>query len=249
MPHIVVTNDDGIHAPGLRALVEALRAASKVTIVAPLHERSAAAQSLTLRAPVYCDEIAPGEYAVDGTPADAMILAFTTLLREKVDLVISGINPGGNMGENIHYSGTVGAAKEASVHHTPAIAVSLAYRPPQFDFATTAAFATRLASLVIEKGLPPGVILNVNVPQKWSGEIRITRMSPKVTRTFLQPGQDPRGRKYFWITEEKLDGNVEPDTDHAAILAGAASITPLQLDHTHAPSLTHLSSWPSLLKL
>jgi 5'-nucleotidase len=248
MPHIVVTNDDGIHSPGLRALADALRVIAKVTIVAPLYERSAAAQSLTLRAPVYCDQIAPGEFAVDGTPADAMILAFTTLLKEKVDLVVSGINPGGNMGENIHYSGTVGAAKEASVHLTPAIAISLVYRPPKLDFSATAAFAARLADLAIEKGLPPGVILNVNVPQNWSGEVRVTRMSPKVTRTFLQPGQDPRGRQYFWITEEKIDGDVEPDTDHAAILAGAASVTPLQLDHTHAPSLAYLTRWPFLLK-
>ena len=247
MPHILVTNDDGIHAPGLRALADALRAIAKITIIAPLHERSAAAQSLTLRAPVYCDRIADGEYAVDGTPADAMILAFTTLLKEKIDLVISGINPGGNLGENIHYSGTVAAAKEASIHHTPAIAISLVSRPPKFDFAPNAAFAARLASIVLEKGLPAGVILNVNVPQNWSGEVRLTRMSPKITRTFLQPGQDPRGRPYFWISEEKLDGNVEPDTDHAAILAGAASITPLQLDQTHRPSLTHLSAWPGLL--
>jgi len=247
MGHIVVTNDDGIHAPGLRALADALRESAKVTIIAPLQERSAAAQSLTLRQPVYCDEIATGEFAIEGTPADAMILAFTTLLKEKVDLVISGINRGGNMGENVHYSGTVGAAKEATVHHTPAVAISLVYRGEEFDFAPAAKLACRLARLVVEKGLPPGVLLNVNVPQDWTGEIWITRQSPKVTRTFLQPGKDPRGRPYFWITEERLNGNVEPETDHAAILARAASITPLQLDHTHAPSLRHLSAWPGLL--
>jgi 5'-nucleotidase len=248
MPHIVVTNDDGIGAPGLRALLPPLREIAKVTVVAPLHERSAAAQSLTLRQPVYCDRIAEGEYAVDGTPADAMILAFTTLLKEKVDLVISGINPGGNMGENIHYSGTVGAAKEAAIHHTSAIAISLVYGGRDFDFAPAAAFARHLAALVLKEGVPPGVILNVNVPQDWSGETQITRQSPKVTRSFLQPGKDPRGRHYFWISEEKLDGHIEPGTDHAAILAGAVSITPLQLDHTHAASLRHLSCWPALLK-
>src|SRR5580693_8199906 len=128
MPHIVVTNDDGIHAPGLRALAAAMREIAKVTVIAPSGERSAAAQSLTLRQPVYWETIADGEHAVDGTPADAIILGLTTMLKEKPDLVVSGINRGGNMGENIHYSGTVGAAKEAAVHHTPAIAFSVVFK-------------------------------------------------------------------------------------------------------------------------
>ena len=138
MPHIVVTNDDGIHAPGLRALVAALKQIATVTVIAPSHERSASAQSLTLRQPIYCDQIAEREYAIEGTPADAMILAFNTLLKEKPDLVISGINPGGNLGENIYYSGTVGAAMEAALNRTPAVAVSVAYRGKDFDFAPAA---------------------------------------------------------------------------------------------------------------
>src|SRR6201988_298445 len=116
MPNILITNDDGIHAPGLRALAEAMDDLGQVTIVAPSQERSAAAQSLTLRQPIYCDEIAEREYAVEGTPADAMILAFHTLLQEKPDLVISGINRCANMGENVYYSGTVGAAREAAIN-------------------------------------------------------------------------------------------------------------------------------------
>jgi len=250
MAHIVVTNDDGIRAPGLRALAAAMREISQVTVIAPLGERSAAAQSLTLRQPVYWETIAEGEHAVEGTPADAMIVGFTTMLKEKPDLVVSGINRGGNLGENIHYSGTVGAAKEAAVHHTPAIAFSVVIKKSVIDFGPAAEFAKRLVPLVLEYGLPHGVVLNVNIPQEWraGGPVRFTRQSPKVTRTLLQPGVDPRGRHYYWISEEKLAGEIEPGTDHAAILEGAISITPLQIDHTHTESLGRLADWAKRLE-
>src|SRR5271156_2371073 len=140
MPNILITNDDGIHAPGLRALVDALQDEGTVTVVAPSHERSAAAQSLTLRQPVYCDQIAEREYSIEGTPADAMILALHKLLKEKPDLVVSGINRGGNMGENIYYSGTVGAAMEGAINRVPSIAVSVAYPHREADFAAAARF-------------------------------------------------------------------------------------------------------------
>lgn len=251
MAHILVTNDDGINARGLRSLADAMRGLGRTTIVAPLSERSAASQSLTLRQPVYWETIAEGEHAVEGTPADAMIVAFTTMLRgaDKPDLVVSGINRGGNLGENIHYSGTVGAAKEAAVHSTPGIAFSVVFRRLDIDYSPAAAFAKRLVPLVLEEGLPPGVVLNVNIPQEWNGgPVRITRQSPKVTRTLLQPGVDPRGRHYYWISEEKVAAGVEPGTDHAAILEGAVSITPLHLDHTHASSIKHIADWAKLLE-
>ena len=247
MAHILITNDDGIHAPGLRALAEALRGAGEVTVVAPLTERSAAAQSVTLRQPIYWDEIAEREYAVDGTPADAMILAFHALLKEPPALVISGINRGGNAGENVYYSGTVGAAMEAAIHHVPAVAISVAYRGREFDFGPAARFARDLAPLVLREGLPDGVLLNVNVPQDWNGAVRFTRQSRKITRNQLQAGADPRGRRYFWLHEEKLTDEIEADTDHAAIRDAAISMTPLKLDHTHAESLNHLSHWAKLL--
>lgn len=248
MPNILVTNDDGIHAPGLRALAEAMRELGTVTVVAPSHERSASSQSLTLRQPIYCDQIADREYAVEGTPADAMILAFHTLLSEKPDVVLSGINPGGNAGENIYYSGTVGAAMEAAVNGVPAIAISVVYRGLPFDFAPAARFARDLLPVVLQEGLPPGVMLNVNIPQDWGGSVRFTRQSSKITRNLLQPGSDPRGRRYFWLSEQKVIEGIEPDTDQAAIRDGAVSITPLQLDHTHAESLNHLSHWASVLE-
>jgi len=248
MPTIVITNDDGIHAPGLRALVESLKDIAEITVVAPSQERSAAAQSLTLRQPIYCDQIAENEYAVEGTPADAMIIAFHTLLKKKPDLVVSGINPGGNMGENVYYSGTVGAAMEAAINRVPAVAISVAYRGKDFDFAPAARFMRKLAPLVVKEGLPPGVLLNVNVPQPWAGAVRFTRQSSKITRNLLQPGADPRGRKYYWLHEKQLDNGIEPDTDHAAIREGAISITPLKLDHTHTASLNHLSHWAKVLE-
>src|SRR5271154_6086127 len=200
-PHILITNDDGIHAAGLRALVEAMQFIAQITVVAPSQERSASAQSLTLRQPIYCDQIAENEYSVEGTPADAVILAFHTLLKEKPDLVISGINRGGNMGENVYYSGTVGAAMEGAINRVPAIAVSVAYRGKEFDFKPAAQFARILAPLILTEGLPPGILLNVNVPQAWNGSVRFTRQSSKITRNLLQPGTDPRGRKYFWLHE------------------------------------------------
>jgi len=248
MPNILITNDDGINAAGLRALAEAITQIAEVIVVAPLHERSAAAQSLTLRQPIYYEQVAEREYAVDGTPADAMILAFHTLLSEKPDLVISGINRGGNMGENVYYSGTVGAAMEAAINHVPAIAVSVASRGKEYDFAPAARFARALAPVILKEGLPPGVILNVNVPQPWTGSVRFTRQSSKITRNLLKPGTDPRGRRYFWLHEQQLVEGIEPDTDIAAVRDGAISITPLELDHTHAASLNHLSHWARLLE-
>jgi len=248
MPNILITNDDGIHAPGLRALVQAMQDLGTVTVVAPSRERSAAAQSLTLRQPIYCDEIAEREYSIEGTPADAMILAIHKLLPERPDIVVSGINRGGNVGENIYYSGTIGAAMEAAVNRIPALAVSVAYRGREFDFAPAAHFTRTLVPLVLRDGLPSGVMLNVNVPQDWTGEVRITRQSSKITRNLLQPGTDPRGRRYYWLSEQKLTGEIDPQTDHAAIRDGAASITPLEVDQTHPASLEHLAHWVKSLE-
>ena len=248
MPHILITNDDGIEAPGLRALVRALEGVATLSVVAPKSERSAAAQSLTLRHPIYVEQMAEREWAVDGTPADAMIIALNKLLPEPPDLVISGINRGGNMGENVYYSGTIGAAMEATINHLPALAISVSYRNKDLDFGPAAGFARHLAPLVLKEGLPPGVLLNVNVPQKWTGAVRLTRQSQKVTRNMLQEGSDPRGRMYFWLHEQQSFEGIEADTDYAAILSGAISITPLELDHTHAASLNHLSRWTKLLE-
>ncbi|HEV2225009.1 MAG TPA: 5'/3'-nucleotidase SurE [Candidatus Acidoferrales bacterium] len=248
MPNILVTNDDGILAPGLRALAQGLASIGAVSIVAPSSERSAAAQSLTLRKPIFCEQIAEREWAVDGTPADAMILAFHSLLPERPDLVVSGINPGGNLGENVYYSGTVGAAMEAAINHVSAIAVSIVYRGKNFDYQPAMRFVGRLAPLILKEGLPAGVLLNVNIPHPWKGGVRFTRQSAKITRNVLERREDPRGRTYYWLHEQKVREGIDPDTDYAAIMDGAISVTPLVLDHTHTPSLNHLSHWKSLLE-
>jgi 5'/3'-nucleotidase len=248
MPNIVITNDDGIHAEGLRALVAAFDGLGTISVVAPHMERSAAAQSLTLRQPIFWEKIADREWAVEGTPADAMVLALHKLLPERPDLVVSGVNRGGNMGENIFYSGTVGAAMEASINHIPAIAVSVAHRGEGFRFEEAARFARSLAELVLREGLPADVLLNVNVPQEWSGGVRFTRQSRKVTRNVLQAGVDPRGRNFFWLSEQQSPEGMDPASDYAAVYNGAVSITPLQLERTHVTSLNHLSHWAKLLE-
>ncbi len=248
MPHILITNDDGIFAPGLRALSESMAKLGEISIVAPSSERSGSAQALTVRKPVFWEKVADREWAVDGTPTDAVILAFGHLLPEKPDLVVSGINRGGNLGENVHYSGTVGAAREGAVYHIPSMAISVSHRGRDFDFTLAARCALELAPILLREGLPAGVLLNVNVPQPWKGGVRLTRQSPKITRNVMNTGQDEEGRDYFVLQEQHMAAGAEPGTDYAAVLEGAISITPLVLDHTHTPSLSRLSGWAADLE-
>ncbi len=243
MLHILLTNDDGIQAEGLRALAEALKDFAAVSIVAPSREQSGAAQSLTLRTPIICHPVADRQWAVDGTPADCVIVALHKLLQEKPALVISGINHGANLGENAYYSGTVGAAREAALHHIPALAISLCSKKAAVKFEAAARVASSTAELILKEGLPDQVLLNINVPEQWKGGVKFARQSKKITRNQLSEGKDPRGRSYYWLSEQRIDKDVEPDTDYAAIFAGDVSITPLHLDSTHAESLNHLSHW------
>jgi 5'-nucleotidase len=243
MKRILLTNDDGYQAEGLRAVVEALADLATVSIVAPSREQSGTAQSLTLRHPIVCNQIAEREWAIDGTPADCVIVALHKLLPEKPDLLISGINHGANLGENAYYSGTVGAAREGALHHIPSLAVSLCAKKEKVKFDNSARVARATAEMILKEGLPDQVLLNVNVPEPWNGTVQFTRQSKKITRNQLTEGKDPRGRTYFWLFEQRIDKDVEPDTDYAAILSGAVSITPLHLDPTHTESLNHLSHW------
>jgi len=248
MTHILLTNDDGYQAPGLLALAEVLADFATVSIVAPSTEQSGAAQSLTLRQPIVCNAIAERQWAIDGTPADCVIVALHKLLPEKPDLVISGINAGANLGENIYYSGTVGAARESALHHIPSLAMSLCSKAKGAKFADAARIARSAAALILEHGLPDQVLLSINVPQPWTGGVRLTRQSKKITRNQLTEGKDPRGRSYFWLFEQKIDKDVAPDTDYAAIFAGHVSVTPLHLDPTHADSLKGLAHWAKTLE-
>ncbi|HKN24793.1 MAG TPA: 5'/3'-nucleotidase SurE [Candidatus Acidoferrum sp.] len=248
-PSVLLTNDDGYLAAGLRALAEELKEFADVKIVAPSWERSGAAQSLTLRQPIVCHKIGENEWAVDGTPADCVIVALHKLLQEKPDLVISGINHGANLGENVYYSGTVGAAREAVIHHVPGLAVSLCSKRVDSNFTPTARLARQTAELMLLEKLPEQVFLNINMPENWQGGVKLTRQSKKITRTLLREGQDPRGCSYFWLSEQRVDREMEIDaeSDYAAIFAGDVSITPLHLDPTDTLSLNHLSHWTAKL--
>ncbi len=162
--------------------------------------------------------------------------------------MISGINRGANMGENIFYSGTVGAAMEAAINQVPALAVSVAHHGPDIDYQSAAQFTRRLAEVALSEGLPAGMLLNVNVPLQWKGGVRFTRQSKKVTRNVLREGSDPRGRTYYWLSEQQMVEELDPESDYAAVLNGDISITPLELDRTHEASINHLSHWAKLLE-
>jgi 5'-nucleotidase len=248
MKKILLTNDDGIRAEGLKALEKGLAELGEITVVAPDREMSATSQSITIHSPLRVQVVDEHHYAISGTPADAMILALHQLLQHKPELVVSGINPGANLGENVIYSGTVAAAMEATLHGVPAIAVSLASRKAT-DFTAAAEFAAQLAAKVLEEGLPPGVMLNVNVPRGEVSGVRITRQSQKITQNIIHEKKDPRGRPYYWQDENIIREKVEPDSDYAAIINHEISITPLQADRTDYASLNHLSSWLASLRL
>jgi 5'-nucleotidase len=248
MKQILLTNDDGIHAPGLKALEEGLASIGEVTVVAPDKEMSGSSQSITVHVPLRVRQLDERHYAVSGTPADTVIIGLYHLLPQKPDLVVSGINPGGNLGENVVYSGTVAAAMEAALHGVPSIAISLATRK-QLDFSGAAAFAAQLAAKVLEEGLPAGVMLNVNVPRGEVSGVRLTRQSQKISQNLVLEKKDPRGRSYYWLDETVERSEAEPDSDYAAIFAHDVSVTPLQVDRTHYPSLNHLSHWLPALQV
>lgn len=249
MKQILLTNDDGIQAPGLKALEAGLASVGEVTVAAPDREMSATSQSISMHTPLRVHQLDDRHYAVSGTPADTVIIALYHILERKPDLIVSGINPGGNLGENVVYSGTVAAAMEAVLHGVPSFAISLAARSRSLDFSSAAAFASQLAAKVLDEGLPEGVTLNVNVPRGEVCGVRLTRQSRKISQTQVLEKKDPRGRPYYWLDEAVELGEVEPDSDYAAILAHEISITPLQVDRTHYPSLNHLSHWLAALQV
>lgn len=243
MTSILLTNDDGIHAEGLLALEEALQATSaEVWVVAPATEMSATSHSISLQRPVRFVQLSERKFAVEGTPADSVIMALNKLLPAEPDLVIAGINRGGNMGENVYYSGTLGAAFEAALSHLPAFAVSVASRR-NFQFDVAAAFAVKLAEKLLREPLPPGLVLNVNVPCPWRNGVRLTRQSNKIAKNLLVENIDPRGREYYWIHEQLDLASIAPDSDYAAIQAGSISVTPLRLERSEITGLDKLERW------
>jgi 5'-nucleotidase len=234
MPKILVTNDDGIHAPGLAALADAVRPLGDVLIVAPHQESSAIGHALTLRRPLRLDRHGPNRYAVDGTPTDCVNIAVAVLLEGRLpDLVVSGINTGWNLGDDVTYSGTVSGALEAALLGAPAIAVSLMRtRDWTFDFGPSAAIAHDVAARVLAHGLPDRTFLNVNVPTGQPKGVRVTVQGQRNHVTTIARRDDPRGLQYFWIEEGENDWLPHDHSDYQTCRDGYASVTPLQPDMT-----------------
>lgn len=244
--NIMVTNDDGIHAPGIRALAEAMQELGQVTVVAPDRERSAAGHSLTLHSPLRVFELHENWYAVDGTPTDCVNMGIHNLLPIVPDLVVSGINHGPNLGDDVTYSGTVAAAMEANLMGIPAIAFSLATFENSSNFKDAAQIALRVARQVITNELPSDTFLNVNIPDRpLNGMLppMITRQGKRSFVGKIVDKTDPRGRKYFWIGSEEPNFNDDNGTDFHAINRQHVSITPLHLDLTNHKSLDILTGW------
>ncbi len=246
---ILVCNDDGIAAPGLFALARELRTLGETAIVAPDRQQSAVGHAITMNTPLRAVPYTKNEeffgYAVDGTPADAVKLAVKCLLPSKPDLLVSGINHGSNTAINIMYSGTVSAATEGTILGIPSIAVSLTtYREADFGYA--AKFAARLARLVLEKGLPRGTLLNVNVPAIPEEEIRgirVTRQGESSWEDTFDVRRDPANRQYFWLTGQMNITDTDPRTDQVAIHQGYVSVTPIRYDLTDREMLPRLEGW------
>jgi 5'-nucleotidase len=242
MTRILVTNDDGIHSEGIIALANSLAKVGEVIVVAPAHEMSAASRSLTLSRPLRIDNIDENHFAIDGTPTDCVTLAINKILADKPpDMVFSGINKGGNLGDDVTYSGTVAGALEGSMYGLPSVAVSLIGRG-EFDFTLAANLAENIARLIEQSGLPLGTLLNVNVPPGQIRGIRFTRQGAKTLRPTVVEGTDPRKRTYYWIGEETPTWNDEHGTDYEAARQGFVSITPLRNDLTDYRILDELKS-------
>lgn len=259
--HILVTNDDGVQAPGLLALAQEMRKLGAVTVMAPDRNWSASGHVKTMDRPLRAREVrlADGTPALasDGAPSDCVALALLGVVKKKVDLVVSGINPNANIGHDVTYSGTVTAAMEAAIAGVVGIAVSLDSKPGQsprstaerdgeLDYGPAARVAAKIAERVIAGGLPEGVLLNVNVPHLADDEIRgiqVTRQGLRVYRDALDERRDPRGRPYYWIGGEFPTGVDEAGTDFGALQAGFVSVTPLQLDLTAREAVQGLKNW------
>lgn len=241
---ILVTNDDGVRSPGIRALAESLQDLGRVVVVAPDRNRSAVGHALTLERPLRAEEIKPDIFAIDGTPTDCLNLGIHGLLQQRPDLVVSGINRGSNVGDDITYSGTVCAAMEASLMGLPAFAISLdATQFTAEDLRLSAGFAKILAEKIISQGLPTDTFLNVNVPSGGSCGVRLTRQGKRKYGDAVVVNQDPRGRHYYWIGGGDVGFHDIPGSDCNALASGLISVTPLHTNLTNDDSFAALHSW------
>jgi len=244
MPRILVTNDDGVHSEGIRALAEALKPLGEVTVVAPIQEASAIGHALTLRRPLRVETIHPGVFAVDGTPTDCVNVAITHVIRDKPDLIVSGINKGWNLGDDITYSGTVSGALEGALLGIPSIAVSTQNRRNEFEYGPAAKAAATAAEAVLERGMPKFTLLNINVPFGPNKGFRVTVQAKRNHITVVSERMDPRHRPYYWIEEGQNEWEPHDRSDYQAVRDGYISITPLQPDMTAHDALAYVEALP-----
>jgi 5'-nucleotidase len=243
MPLILVTNDDGYRSEGVHALAKALRSVGEVTIVAPVEEASAIGHALTLRRPLRLEAIGDAVFAVDGTPTDCVNIALTQVFRQRPpDLIVSGINKGYNLGDDITYSGTVAGALEGALLGFPSIAVSLRQTRGSYDFSFAAQAAAHVAGTLLRNPLPARTFLNINVPK---GELKGFRATVQAKRnhvTSVAERHDPKGRPYYWIEEGQNDWEPHDRSDYQAVRDGYVSVTPLQADLTAHDALAALEA-------
>ncbi|KAB2842663.1 5'/3'-nucleotidase SurE [bacterium] len=244
---ILVSNDDGIYAEGIQVLAETLKKIARVIVVAPDREKSAASHSLTLHRPLRILETKKNFFAVTGTPADCVNLGVNEILdRKKPDLIVSGVNHGGNLGDDVHYSGTVSAALEGAMMGIPSIAVSLVLRDGRPYFKPAANFAAKLAKQVFKEGLPKGIVLNVNVPNLPQHSLKghaYCKLGKRNYSDIIVEKLDPRKKKYYWIGGDEIGYENIPGSDCNAILERKISITPIKVDMTDYPFLEKIRSW------
>ncbi len=248
---ILVTNDDGIHSPGLTVLAKALSKLGEVWVVAPDRERTAAAHAVTLHKPLRVQQLGTRVYAVSGTPVDCVNLAILKLLPAPPDLLLSGINRGVNLGDDVLYSGTVSAAMEGTILGVPSMAVSQEGHE-QFYFEAGARYAVRIARLILKEGLPDETLVNLNIPNRPFGSIIGVRVTCLSRRRFDNPiieKMDPHGRTYYWIAGTRVSWSRSKDADHEALEQGAVSLTPIHLDTTNHGVLDRFRKWETVRRL
>lgn len=240
MKQILVTNDDGVHSDGIHALARALARLGRIIVVAPHIEASAIGHALTLRRPLRMERLRDGVYEVDGTPTDCVNVAVTQLYPAPPDLIVSGINKGYNLGDDVTYSGTVAGALEGALLGIPSIAVSLE-RTDAYDFTPAAEAAASIAEAVLDRGLPSRTFININVPSGALRGMRVTVQAKRNHLTVVAEREDPRGRPYYWIEEGQNDWEAHDRSDYQAVKDGFISVTPLQPDMTAHDALEYLA--------
>lgn len=240
MPRILVTNDDGVHSDGIHALADALRAIGDVLVVAPHVEASAIGHALTLRRPLRMEQLREAVYEVDGTPTDCVNIAFTKLYAVAPDLIVSGINKGYNLGDDVTYSGTVSGALEGALLGVPSIAVSQERTRGAYDFRHAASAAVTVAEIVLRNGISPQTFLSINVPTGTPKGFRLTVQAKRNHVTTVDERIDPRGKPYYWIEEGENAWEPHDRSDFQAVKDGYISITPLQPDMTDYDALARL---------